>query len=119
MNDLRLYKGVVLDAIEELREEDETWGWSLKGITKSRVVIRWGYLDYIEQKGNFEITLDVDGDDVRLLGNMNNEHDWSEDEDHDQLFCWIGRKHWHDARTIDEGLRSLIHFIGFLAHSRY
>ena len=117
--DLRKYRDIIKDAVAKLRAGDKNWGWRIKSLTKDKLLIRWGYLDYIGQKGDFGVKLrvdDLDGDaDVSLIGSMDTEYN----DLCESLYCWVGDKHWHDARDIGEGLRMVISEIGYQAHSRY
>lgn len=123
--DLREYRKVVLDAVAKEREADANWGWRVKRVGKKKISIRWGYLDYIGQKGDFSIRLSEDEEDgvvdVNLIGCLDDEYEdeWFRDCDADGLFIWIGDRHWHDAKTIEEGLAKMIDRIARLAHNRY
>ena len=46
MIDLRNYKDYIRELVAKENEKDKNWRWSVKSIGKSRVRIRWGYLDY-------------------------------------------------------------------------
>ena len=37
----------------------------------------------------------------------------------DSLYVWIGDKHWHDAKTMEDGLRMTIHGIANRAHNTF
>ena len=52
MIDLRNYKDLIRELVAKENEKDKNWRWSVKSITKTRVRIRWGYLDYLEEKEN-------------------------------------------------------------------
>ena len=59
MIDLRNYKDYIRELVAEENRKDKNWRWSVKSIGKSLVRIRWGYLDYLEEKENcFLIDLD-------------------------------------------------------------
>ena len=124
MNDLRSYKSVVLDALKDLRAKDAArmpdgkgWGWRLKSISKKKIVLRWGYIPDTD----ISIRLDVDDDEITLLGRMDDRHatDYINDANGDDLFVWVGDKHWHDATTIDGGLKKIISNIGYITRNCY
>ena len=117
--DLRDYKAAIKESINYLKGEDKNWDWKLKSVTKGKILIRWGYLDYIGQKGDFEIRLMVDGPDVSLIGVLNNDYSWADNDDRADLFCWIGDKHWHDTPSLETGVRMMVCRIGHMAHARY
>lgn len=52
MIDLRNYKDYIRELVAEENKKDKNWRWSVKSIGKSLVRIRWGYLDYLEEKEN-------------------------------------------------------------------
>ena len=52
MIDLRNYKDYIRELVSEQDKKDTNWRWSVKSIGKSLVRIRWGYLDYLEEKEN-------------------------------------------------------------------
>ena len=59
MIDLRNYKDLIRELVAKENDKDKNWRWSVKSISKNRVRIRWGYLDYLEEKENcFQIELD-------------------------------------------------------------
>jgi hypothetical protein len=41
------------------------------------------------------------------------------DDDGDLLYVWIGDCHWHDAPSIDKGLRMMLSNIGYITRTRY
>ena len=68
MIDLRNYKDYIRELVAKENEKDKNWRWSVKSIGKSRVRIRWGYLDYLEEKENcFIIDLDSSIPDMEWL----------------------------------------------------
>ena len=123
MNDLREYKAVVLDALKTLRAKDadrmpdgKGWGWSLKWISKNKIVLRWGYIPDVD----ISIRLDVDEDgEIHLLGRMDDRYAEDYLNDDDSLFIWIGDRHWHDASSIDRGLKLMMSNIGHITRTRY
>jgi len=116
MTDLREYKTVVNEALKDLRENDDNWGWSLKRIGKKKIVIRWGYIPDV----NISVRVEEEDGDIMLCGRMDDRYPVSiHDEEADDLFILIGDKHWHDASSVDRGLRLLINNIGYIARTRY
>lgn len=124
MNDLREYKSVVLDCLKDLRAKDAArcsdgkgWGWRLKSISKNKIILRWGYIPNTD----ISIRLDVEDDDVNLIGRMDDRYatDIYNDDYADDLFVWIGDRHWHDASSIDRGLKLLIGNIGYITRTCY
>jgi len=128
MNDLRMYKSVVLDCLKDLRKKDadhcrdgKGCGWRLKSISKDKIVLRWGYIPDVDISIRLVVT-EFDGDvDVHLSGRMDDRYptDYMNDCDGDDLFVWIGDRHWHDASSIDRGLKLIIGNIGYITRSRY
>lgn len=61
MIDLRNYEDMIRKLVKEADKKDPNWKWSVKYIGKEKVRIRWGYLDYLEEKENcFFLTMDND-----------------------------------------------------------
>ena len=124
MNDLREHKEVVLEALKDLRARDaehrcdgKSWGWSLKSLGKSKLVLKWGYIPNV----NISIRLDIDKEygEIHLLGRMDDRYEEDYLNDDDSLFVWIGDKHWHDASSIGDGLKKIIANIGYITRTRY
>lgn len=59
--DFREYEALIKEKVAQKNEKDTNWKWSVKSIGKTKVSIRWGYLDYLEEKKNCFI-LEVDND---------------------------------------------------------
>ena len=126
MFDLRLYKNVIRAAVERETELDPHWKWRVIAINKTKVKIGWGYLDFLNEKEPFVIELkEVNEEyyDLSLSG-YKPRYNWenienSEDEGYNFVYCWIGNKHWHDARTLEEGLAYTIHSLAQCAHNTY
>jgi len=126
MADLRSYKSVVLDALKVLREKDaermpdgKGWGWSLRSISKNKILLKWGYIPDI--RISIRLYVDPEDGDTHLGGRMDDRYptDYMNDMDGDDLFIWIGDMHWHDASTIEEGLKMIISNIGYITRTRY
>lgn len=59
MANFRDYQELIRNQVKEISQKDENWDWSVKGISKNRVKIRWTYLDYCEETNNcFFLKLD-------------------------------------------------------------
>lgn len=111
MIDLRIYKDTVNEAVRSENKKDENWNWSVKAINKSVVKIGWGYLDYIGEKNFFTVTAKPDDDfGVMVIGTLPNGK---------QTYCWLGTKQWHDCKTFEEGIASVIHGMANTAHKTY
>lgn len=63
MFDFRDYEKLIRELVDQADKADRNWKWSVKRIGKSKVTIRWGYLDYQEEKQNcFILEADYMGD---------------------------------------------------------
>ena len=61
MIDLRNYADLIRKLVKEADQKDPNWKWSVKSISKNKVRIRWGYLDYLGSKENsFSIEMQPD-----------------------------------------------------------
>lgn len=118
MLDLRNYKSIIREAVRLESERDPNWNWKVKAINKTEVKIGWGYLDYLGEEKPFIVKLLedlLDGvPDVSLAGLLP-----GDDTLRDSLYCWVGDKHWHDAKTLEDGLRMIIHAIANRAHNTF
>ena len=116
MIDLRDYKDLIRSTVKKIDEKDENWKWAVKSIGKAKVLIRWGYLDYLEEKQNcFIITLDCDDE----LGNWL----WANLPDGDHIECYMVAEHPNPKigaeQTVKSGIVDAIEEIAYYAHSRY
>lgn len=50
--DLREHADLIKAKVAEKNGKDPNWKWSVKSIGKTVAHIRWGYLDYLEEKKN-------------------------------------------------------------------
>lgn len=128
MYDLRNYKQVIKEAVKRESDTDPNWNWKLLAVNKTEVRIGWGYTDWLGEKEPFRVRLyeyyidDMPDPDLSLAGFFPYEKSFGniyEDYASDYLYCWIGDKHWHDAKTVENGLRMVIHNLALEAHSRY
>lgn len=121
MFDLRNYKPVIMEAVKLESSRDHNWNWKVKAINKTEIRIGWGYLDWLcDGKRNeyFSVRLFVDEfngkPELSLAGFYPDVSAMR-----DSLYVWIGDKHWHDAKTMEDGLRMIIHAIANSAHNTY
>lgn len=125
MYDLRNYKDIIRAAVKRESELDPNWNWKVIAINKKQIKIGWGYLDYLNEKDPFTVELIeeriVDFDDLHLAGFYPgiNWKDFNLYDGDDFVFCWIGDKHWHDAKTIEDGLKMVIHSLATKAHNTF
>ena len=119
--DLRNYKSVIRDAVKREPDSDPNWKWKVKAINKMEIRIGWGYLDWLcdgKRDEFFSVKLLIDnlGDepDLSLAGFYPDDSTLRE-----SLYCWIGDKHWNDAKTIEDGLKMIIHGIANRAHNTF
>lgn len=99
-----------LVAIEN--SKDPNWRWYAPIINKGNVKIRWGYLDYLEEKQNkFIITSDGDGwISARYPGGELIDVYCTRKNPRPTVGCEI---------TEEAGIEAAIHEIAYVAHHRY
>lgn len=121
MFDLRNYKPIIKEAVKLESERDPNWNWKVKAINKTEIRIGWGYLDFLcDGKRNeyFSVKLfedELDGEpDLSLAGFYPDAPTTC-----DSLYVWIGDKHWHDAKSLEDGLRMIIKRIANCAHNTF
>lgn len=120
MLDLRNYKELIRELVAKENSKDPNWKWSVKSISKTKVLIRWGYLDYMEEKNNcfvLELENDVDGTGIG---------DWIHTRRPDgeiiEAYLVVEGKpnpKLGAEQNIRSGLRDAIEEIAYIAHSRY
>ena len=117
MIDLRNYKDLIRELVAKENDKDKNWRWSVKSISKNRVRIRWGYLDYLEEKENcFQIELDSSMESMEWLH--------ARRPDGEMIECYLvveGKPNPQVGaeQTIQSGLRDAVWDIAYIAHSRY
>lgn len=117
MIDLRVYKDYIRDLVTKENEKDKNWHWSVKSIGKSLVRIRWGYLDYLEEKENcFLLKLDSSIPDMEWLNACR--------PDGSIIECYMVVEEKPNPQvgaeqTIRSGLRDAVWEISYTAHNYY
>lgn len=121
MFDLRNYKSIIREAVKLESERDPNWNWKVKAINKTEIRIGWGYLDWLcssRESKHFTVKLLVD--DFNGEPNLSLAGYYPDDPTiRDSLYVWIGDKHWHDAKSLEDGLRMIINGIVNRAHNTY
>lgn len=115
--DFRNYKDLIKTTVKEVNDKDPNWKWSVHSVTKHKVMIRWGYLDYCEEKhpkNCFSLTVEYPTD-VNLWNAI---HCNKPDGEYINLRCF-GDKSWDDDKTIELAIANSIRSIANYAHSRY
>ncbi len=117
MIDLRNYKDYIRELVAEENRKDKNWRWSVKSIGKSRIRIRWGYLDYLEEENNcFIIDLDSSMPDMEWLH--------ARRPDGELIECYLvveGKPNPQVGaeQNIKSGLKDAIWEIAYTAHNCY
>ena len=116
MVDLREYSDLIRDLVAKENKKDRNWKWSVKSIGKKMVRIRWGYLDYLEEKNNcFFIGSEGDADCGYWL--------WIKTPDGRPIDCYMVAEKPNPRigaeMKIESGIRSAVEDIAYYAHSRY
>lgn len=128
MYDLRDYKQVIRETVKRESVADANWNWKLLAVNKTEVKIGWGYTDWLGEKEPFRVRLYEEtydgfcGIDLSLAGFYPGDKSTGSvdyDRVHESLYCWIGDKHWHDAKTLEDGLKVIIHCLAWEAKNRY
>ena len=115
--DLRNYAEIIRYTVKAANEKDKNWKWRVHSISKRKVMIRWGYLDYLEEKhpkNCFSVTIDHPMDEelwnaitYRLPGG-------------EFLgFYDFGDKSWNTHSTVEQAIEGAIWHLVNYAHSRY
>ncbi len=116
MIDFRNYSDLIRKCVAEENEKDKNWKWSVRSIGKNKVRIRWGYLDYLEEKNNcFSITANGYSDDDFVSNDIVYRHP----SGGMISFTSFGKMPGNTAETIEEAIEQAIRGIARYAHSRY
>ena len=117
MIDFREYKDLIRKAVKTVSENDKNWKWTVRSISKYKVMIRWEYLDYCEEeypKNCFSLSVDYPDD--KHLGDCVT---YNRPDGNWISFVSTGPNRWDDARTVEEAIVTAIKRIAGYAHSRY
>lgn len=116
MIDLRNYNEYIRELVAAENAKDENWKWSVKSIGKGLARIRWGYLDYLEEKENcFLLFLENDESGSWLFAR----------QPHGELIeCYLVVEGEPNPRLgaemrIKSGILSAIEEIAYYAHNYY
>ena len=120
MIDLREYADLIREEVRKANDRDKNWKWSIKSIGKKIVRIRWGYLDYMEEKDSAFI-LEMDNEDADGNGG---DWLWAKTPDRDHIQCWmvvegVPNRNIGAECNIKNAIRWAIEEIEYYAHSRY
>ena len=120
MIDLRRYENLIRELVDVVDNKDPNWPWTVVSVTETEARIRWGYLDYMDEKNNGFVLLmdnDVDGTGVG---------DWlfARHPDGVCIECYLvvddkPNPKLGAERRIENGIRSAIEEIAYVAHSQY
>ena len=108
MIDFRKYRVAVKAVLEKESDLDKNWSWKIVKISKDKISIGWGYLDYI---GDITAEEDpvIEGE-INLIGRMPNGS---------KKYCFCGNETWCDVKTIGAGIGFIIHRMACAARSIY
>lgn len=120
MIDLRNYSQLIKELVAKEDQMDRNWKWSVKYLGKTKVRIRWSYLDYLEEKNNC-FCLDMEND---TKGYGVGDWLWIRTPDGEFEECYLvveGKPNPNIGaeQTIESGIRCAISEIAYIAHSRY
>ncbi len=120
MIDLRNYENLIREKVAELNDKDPNWKWSIKYLGKSKVHIRWGYLDYLEEKNNcFFLVMENE-----LEGTGTGDWLWARSPYGGIIECYLvveGKPNPNIGAecNIKSAIRAAIEEIAYVAHNRY
>lgn len=120
MIDLRKYGSLIREKVAELNEKGPNWKWSVKYLGKTKVHIRWGYLDYMEEKNNcFFLVMENEPKGTGIGDWL-----WARSPSGGIIECYLvveGRPNPNlgAEQTIRSGILDAIDEIAYMAHSRY
>ena len=116
MVDLREYTELIHQLVAEEEARDKNWAWSVASITERHVKIRWGYLDYLEERNNcFHLLAEIDS--------ISGDWIWVRTPNVNIIECFMVAEKPNPRigaqQTIKGGIRDAIREIAHYAHSRY
>lgn len=120
MIDLRNYESLIRKKVTELNDKDPNWKWSINYLGKTKVNIRWGYLDYLEEKNNcFFLVMENE-----LKDTGTGDWLWARSPHGGIIECYLVVEGKPDPnvgaeQTIQSGILDAIDEIAYVAHHRY
>lgn len=96
-----------------MRDLDKIWSWKIVKISKDKISIGWGYLEYLGEKATFDITAEEDRvieGEINLIGHMPNGS---------KKYCFCGNETWCDVKTVEAGIGFIIRRMACSARSIY
>lgn len=120
MIDLRNYADLIRELVAVESKKDPNWKWSVKSIGKEKVSIRWGYLDYLEEKENcFFLVMENDKENSGIGDWL-----WARTPRGGIIECFLvveGKPNQNlgAEQTIQSGIKDAIGEIAYYAHSLY
>lgn len=120
MIDLRNYDKLIRELVAKENKKDPNWKWSIKYLGKTKVHIRWGYLDYLEEKNNcFFLVMDNEPKDTGIGDWL-----WARSPKGGIIECWMVAEGKPNPSIGAEcntksAIRAAIEEIAYAAHNRY
>ena len=97
---MKQYFEIVKNTLIEANKADNNWAWYPVKYNDDSIEFRWGYFDYLEDDGNFILTIeDIDDDEqgVSVLIPSGS-----------SAYVLVGNEFWDDCETIEEGIQKAI-----------
>ena len=114
MKTLKKYEDLIRNTVNKMNEDDPNWDWSIESFDDYKVLIRWGYLDYLEEKDNCFIIRLIKGDDE---GELFMTSRTPQDEMIDGYFPSDEDHSWSDKW--ESAVKSALDDIAYVAHNKY
>lgn len=120
MIDLRKYESLIREKVAEMNKKDPNWKWSIKYLGKTKVHIRWSYLDYMEEKNNcFFLVMENEPKDTGVGDWL-----WAKSPNGGLIECYLvveGKPNPNIGaeQNIRSGIRDALSEIAYVASSRY
>ncbi|MBR3972979.1 MAG: hypothetical protein IKJ99_03365 [Oscillospiraceae bacterium] len=120
MIDLRKYEKLIREQVAKVNKDDPNWKWSIKYIGKTKVHIRWSYLDYLESNNNcFFLVMENEPKGTGIGDWL-----WARSPNGGIIECYLvveGKPNPNIGaeQTIQSGIKCAISEIAYTAHNRY
>lgn len=117
MIDFRQHKDLIKEEVKKVNDDDQNWKWRVEKVTKHKVLIRWEYLDYMEEqhpKNCFSLTVDYPEDE-----DLKNAVTYNRPDGTFIDFVTYGPEHWDDTRTVEKAIKIAIQEVAEYAHNHY
>ena len=106
------FSNIIKQAVEA--ESDHNWNWYVRSIDEEKILIRWGYFDYLNEPKYVVVRCDdlsiPTDEEYMIVGYLPCGSEYT---------VLVGTNCWDDCDSLEEGIKMAIHGIIALARHIY